>query len=198
MRNLSEIVNMLDISTDSFLKFAGIFQGPPKLYEAVKAVKEFWKAIEPELMENGQSNFKFKKIAEETQKIETEEERLRKLKWQKLQERDKKLLLIKKELESNLGPYDKIFVSPKLFTEFQGVSQEIKETRPEFISYFEKKPQGLWYSCGTEWLNPDKFVLHPTQRTLTQPNLYIYKITVNPDKLLKIKTFEELKAFNEK
>ena len=146
MRNLSEIVNMLDISTDSFLKFAGIFQGPPKLYEAVKAVKEFWKAIEPELMENGQSNFKFKKIAEETQKIETEEERLRKLKWQKLQERDKKLLLIKKELESNLGPYDKIFVSPKLFTEFQGVSQEIKETRPEFISYFEKKTQGLWYS----------------------------------------------------
>jgi len=97
--------------------------------------------------------------------------------------------LIKEELNKTLRENDqanpgRVFRSPTLFDGFRNTSQ---------INDPNIKPNGLWYSCGSEWDDwcesemPDWIDRAP----------HVYNLQINPSNMLIIRTGEELEAFNE-
>lgn len=54
------------------------------------------------------------------------------------------------------------------------------------------KPAGLWYSCGPEWLNWMAYNMADWFDAVE----YIYELEIDPEDILFIRTYEELRDFN--
>ena len=81
-----------------------------------------------------------------------------------------------KFITANLTPNDKVFTTPYEYTEFKPVVQK-DEPAP--------KPNGLWYACGSEWLDFDYKVKNPK---------YLYKLDIDYSRVLKL-TKKDIKKF---
>ena len=54
-----------------------------------------------------------------------------------------------------------------------------------------RKPKGLWYACGNEWLSWLRYEMPDWIGN------YVYSIDINEGSILNIRTYEELKEFDE-
>lgn len=77
----------------------------------------------------------------------------------------------------------RVFRSPKPFTSFRSVGQK----GPGF------KPQGLWYSCGSEW---DDWCRFEMPEWITK-SPYVYEIEINPSQMVIIRNSGDFLEFEQ-
>ena len=92
---------------------------------------------------------------------------------------------LKEEEEEEISSdIERVFRSPKPFTEY----------RPTFEQRVGPKPEGLWYSCGSAW--DDWCRSEAPERIRRSP--YLYRIEVNLSRMLVIRNPKEFKEFDSK
>ena len=92
-----------------------------------------------------------------------------------------------------IGPNDKVFLSPEKFLGMRNIDA--------YDQKIGRKPRGLWYGCGDEWLS---FIRSEFGPEYEQSIKHIYKIDLNyatlsryrGDSVLRISTADELRDFD--
>ncbi len=82
-------------------------------------------------------------------------------------------------LGHHMQPEEKLFISKEPYTEFRNVAQQTPQS-------FSKKPQGLWYSCGDDWVDWAKYEM---PHWIEESN-YLYEVVLGDD-VLRITNADE-------